>query len=58
MKLYKFAVYNWKSDYARAFWFYKHFPSEYLADRYAMRVSFARNSPYIVAFCAGEEVSE
>lgn len=57
MKKYKFAVKNWKNDTATPFWFFKTFRSAYDADRYAMRVSFCRNSPYIVIFCAGEEVS-
>lgn len=56
MKLYKFAIHNWKSDTARPFWFYKQFPSAYYADRYAMRISFQTpGSPYHVIFCAGEE---
>ena len=41
MKWYKFGVNNWKNDLP-AFWFYKRFPSAYLADRYAMRVSFGK----------------
>ena len=58
MKKYKFAVKNWKNDYASPFWFYKSFPSAYLADRYAMRVTFEKkNSPYMVIFCAGEEIT-
>lgn len=49
MKKYKFAVKNWKNDYAIPFWFYKEFPSAYYADRYAMRISFQKkNSPYMV----------
>lgn len=49
MPLYKFGVKNWKSDYNNPFWFYKEFPSAYLADRYAMRITFqAKNSPYLM----------
>ena len=55
---YKFKARNWKNDDAIPFHFYRQFPSEYLADRYAMRVSFARNSPYTVVFQPGEEVYE
>lgn len=56
MKLYKFAVVNWKSDTARPFWLYKRFHSAYYADQYAMRISFQKRiSPYMVIFCAGEE---
>ena len=56
MKKYKFAVKNIKNDYDIPFWFYKKFRSAYDADRYAMRVSFKKNSPYMVIFCAGEEI--
>lgn len=56
MKTYKFAVYNWKNDMNRAFWFYKRFPSAYEAGRWAMRVTFKKpNSMYNVIFFAGEE---
>lgn len=56
MKTYKFGVKNWKNDLP-AFWFYKRFPSAYLADRYAMRVSFEKGgkSPYMVWLVPGEE---
>lgn len=56
---YKFAVRNWKNDFSAPFWFYKEFPSAYLADRYAMRLTFKKqNSPYMVIFQAGEEFQE
>lgn len=55
MKLYKFAVHNWKNDMP-AFWVYKRFPSAYDADRWAMRISFKKpDSMYHVIFRAGEE---
>ena len=54
MKLYKFAVHNWKNDFG-AFWVYKKFPSAYLADRWAMKISFGiKNSPYMVVFIPDE----
>ena len=57
MKMYKFAVINWKNDMAFPFWVYKQFPSAYYADQWAMRITFKkRNSMYNVIFCAGEEV--
>lgn len=56
MKLYKFAISNWKNPVWSGFWFYKAFPSAYDADRWAMRISFKKpNSMYNVVFCAGEE---
>ena len=56
MKTYKFGVKNWKNDLP-AFWLYKRFPSAYLADRYAMRVTFEKGgrSPYMVWLVPGEE---
>lgn len=58
MKKYKFGVKNWKNDLP-AFWLWKSFPSAYLADRYAMRVSFGKQgkSMYMVWLIPGEEVS-
>lgn len=58
MKKYKFGVKNWKNDLP-AFWLWKSFPSAYLADRYAMRVSFGKQgkSSYMVWLIPGEEVS-
>ena len=56
MKLYKFAVTNWKNPVWSGFWFYKAFPSAYAADEWAMRVTFKKkNSMYNVIFRAGEE---
>ncbi len=56
MKTYKFAIHNWKANYGKAFWLYKRFPSAYAADRWATRITFkAKNSPYMVVFCAGDE---
>lgn len=56
MKIYTFAVHNWKADYGKAFWLHKRFPSAYEADRWATRITFkAKNSPYMVVFCAGDE---
>ena len=56
MKTYKFGVKNWKNDLP-AFWFYKQFPSAYLADRYAMRVTFEKGgkSQYMVWLVPSEE---
>lgn len=56
MKKYKFGVKNWKNDLP-AFWLWKSFPSAYLADRYAMRVSFGKQgkSMYMVWLIPGEE---
>ena len=46
---YKFGVKNWKSDTAMPFWFYKEFPSAYLADRWATKISFGtKGSQYMV----------
>ena len=48
-KPYKFGAKNWKSDVGRTFYFYKLFPSAYLADRYATRLMFdVKNCPYNV----------
>lgn len=44
---YKFGAKNWKGD-GPAFWVRKHFANEYAADCWAMRVSFAKGSPYMV----------
>ena len=56
MKLYTFAVHNWKSDISKPFWLYKRFPSAYAADRWATRLSFAvKKSPYMIIFCPGLE---
>ena len=40
MPTYTLGVRNWKSDNAKTFFIRKQFPSAYLADRYAMRISF------------------
>ena len=54
-KTYTFAVHNWKSG-NRSFYVRKRFPSAYAADRWATRITFmAKNSPYMVVFCAGDE---
>lgn len=56
MKLYTFAVHNWKSDISKPFWLYKRFPSAYAADRWAVRLSYkVKGSPYMVIFCPGLE---
>lgn len=56
MKIYTFAVHNWKADYGKAFWLKKRFPSDYAADRWATRITFkAKNSPYIVSLIPGSE---
>lgn len=56
MKIYTFAVHNWKADYGKAFWFKKRFPSAYAADRWATRITFkAKNSPYMVSLIPGSE---
>ena len=56
MKTYKFSAKNWKSDTGIPFWIYKKFPSAYLADRWAARISFEiKNSPYMVWLIPGEE---
>lgn len=50
MKTYRFAVSNWKNPQWSGFWFYKKFPSDYEADRWAMRISFKKkNSMYLVS---------
>ena len=56
MKLYKFAVHNWKNPVYSAFWVWKAFPSAYYADQWAMRISFKKpDSMYLVSFRPGEE---
>ena len=56
MKLYKFAISNWKSGSAKSFWYYKAFPSAYLADRWATKITFQlKGSPYMVIGYYGEE---
>lgn len=56
MKIYTFAVHNWKADYGKAFWLKKRFPSAYAADRWATRITFkAKNSPYMVSLIPGSE---
>lgn len=55
MKTYTFCVHNWKSG-NRAFWLRKSFSSAYIADRWAMKLSFgSKNSPYMVVFIPGKE---
>ena len=57
MKLYKFAVHNWKNDFP-GFWFYKAFPSAYYADQWASRITFKKkNSMYHIVFWTEEERS-
>ena len=55
MKLYKFAIHNWKSDINRPFYIRKAFPSAYAADRWATRISYKSNGPYMVICFFGEE---
>lgn len=56
MKLYKFAVKNWKSDINRPFYIRKAFPSAYSADRWAIRITYeTKGSQYLVILRAGEE---
>ena len=55
MKLFKFAVHNWKSDLNFPFWFYKEFPSAYEATKWADRITFNPKSQYHVIACYGEE---
>lgn len=55
-KTYTFAVHNWKSDITRSFWIRKAFPSAYLADRWATRMTFQKKgSPYMVVLIPGME---
>ena len=57
MKTYVFGAKNWKNDYGMPFWFHKKFPSAYLADRWAMKITFStRNSPYMVWLVPGKEI--
>lgn len=57
MKTYLFAIHNWKSG-NKPFWYRKRFPSAYAADRWAMKMTFAKarfEKPYTVIFCPGLE---
>lgn len=56
MKIFKIGVHNWKCDVHKAFWIYKKFPSAYYADRYACRITFNKQSPYMAFVAFGEEV--
>lgn len=54
-KSYKFGIHNWKSG-NKGFWFYKRFPSAYMADRWATKISFEKkDSNYMIWLCPGEE---
>ena len=57
MKTYLFTIINWKSDNNKPFYIRKAFPSVYLADRWATRITFEKKgSPYSVILEYGKEI--
>ena len=53
-KTYCFGIKNWKNDFP-ARYIYKKFPSAFCADRWATKISFKRNSVYMVWLIPGAE---